>query len=95
MAEIEAFNLVKTFGALRAVDGLSFRVERGETYGLLGPNGAGKTTTMRMLAGLSPITAGTLRLACCSGVAAGALKRTPAGIVDFLVDCMTPTAEAS
>ena len=63
MAEIEAFNLVKTFGALRAVDGLSFRVERGETYGLLGPNGAGKTTTMRMLAGLSPITAGTLRLA--------------------------------
>jgi len=63
VAEIEAFNLVKTFGALRAVDGLSFRVERGETYGLLGPNGAGKTTTMRMLAGLSPITAGTLRLA--------------------------------
>lgn len=63
MAEIEASNLVKTFGDFRAVDGLSFSVERGETYGLLGPNGAGKTTTMRMLAGLSPITGGTLRLA--------------------------------
>ena len=63
MPEIEARNLVKRFGALCAVDGVSFRVEAGETYGLLGPNGAGKTTTMRMLAGLSPITSGTLRLA--------------------------------
>jgi len=63
VAEIEACNLVKCFGGLRAVDGVSFAVEAGETYGLLGPNGAGKTTTMRMLAGLSPITAGTLRVA--------------------------------
>ncbi len=63
MAEIEARNLVKCFGELRAVDGVSFAVTAGETYGLLGPNGAGKTTTMRMLAGLSPITAGSLRVA--------------------------------
>lgn len=63
MAEIEARNLVKCFGSLRAVDGVSFAVEAGETYGLLGPNGAGKTTTMRMLAGLSPITSGNLHLA--------------------------------
>jgi lipooligosaccharide transport system ATP-binding protein len=63
MAEIEARQLVKSFGATRAVDGISFDVEAGETYGLLGPNGAGKTTTMRMLAGLSPITSGTLRVA--------------------------------
>ncbi|MEQ8858063.1 MAG: ABC transporter ATP-binding protein [Pseudomonadales bacterium] len=63
MAEIEARDLVKCFGALRAVDGISFSVQAGETYGLLGPNGAGKTTTMRMLAGLSPITSGSLRLA--------------------------------
>jgi lipooligosaccharide transport system ATP-binding protein len=63
VAEIEARNLVKCFGAFRAVDGVSFAVAPGETYGLLGPNGAGKTTTMRMLAGLSPITSGTLHLA--------------------------------
>jgi lipooligosaccharide transport system ATP-binding protein len=63
MAEIEASGLVKCFGQFRAVDGISFTVAAGETYGLLGPNGAGKTSTMRMLAGLSPITAGSLRVA--------------------------------
>ena len=45
-------NLVKTFGSLRAVDGLSLEVREGEIYGLLGPNGAGKTTTIRILMGL-------------------------------------------
>ena len=44
--------LTKRFGDLRAVDGISFEVRRGELYGLLGPNGAGKTTTMSMLSGL-------------------------------------------
>jgi ABC-2 type transport system ATP-binding protein len=44
--------LVKSYGALRAVDGVSFQVAKGELYGLLGPNGAGKTTTMSMLSGL-------------------------------------------
>jgi ABC-2 type transport system ATP-binding protein len=42
------------------VDGVSFRIERGETYGLLGPNGAGKTTTISMVAGLIPATSGTV-----------------------------------
>ena len=51
-------NLVKTFGAKRAVDGLSFNVERGEVLGFLGPNGAGKSTTMRMITGFMPPTAG-------------------------------------
>lgn len=44
--------LVRRFGDLTAVDGVSFRVAPGETYGLLGPNGAGKTTTISMIAGL-------------------------------------------
>jgi ABC-2 type transport system ATP-binding protein len=49
MIKIE--NLVKTFGAKRAVDGISFTVERGEVVGFLGPNGSGKSTTMRMITG--------------------------------------------
>jgi ABC-2 type transport system ATP-binding protein len=44
--------LVKSYGTLRAVDGVSFTVAKGELYGLLGPNGAGKTTIMSMLSGL-------------------------------------------
>jgi ABC-2 type transport system ATP-binding protein len=44
-------NLVKNFGAKRAVDGISFTVERGEVVGFLGPNGSGKSTTMRMITG--------------------------------------------
>jgi ABC-2 type transport system ATP-binding protein len=44
--------LGKRFGEIRAVDGISFEVRKGELYGLLGPNGAGKTTTMSMLSGL-------------------------------------------
>jgi ABC-2 type transport system ATP-binding protein len=51
-------NLVKTFGAKRAVDGLSFNVERGEVVGFLGPNGSGKSTTMRMVTGYYTPTSG-------------------------------------
>jgi ABC-2 type transport system ATP-binding protein len=56
MIKIE--NLVKAFGAKRAVDGISFNVERGEVLGFLGPNGAGKSTTMRMITGFMPPTEG-------------------------------------
>src|SRR5258706_2463749 len=56
MIKIE--NLVKAFGAKRAVDDVSFSVERGEVLGFLGPNGAGKSTTMRMVTGFMPPTAG-------------------------------------
>jgi len=51
-------NLVKSFGTKRAVDGVSFNVERGEVLGFLGPNGAGKSTTMRMITGFMPPSAG-------------------------------------
>ncbi|TAN54092.1 MAG: ATP-binding cassette domain-containing protein [Betaproteobacteria bacterium] len=51
-------NLVKNFGAKRAVDGISFTVARGEVVGFLGPNGSGKSTTMRMITGFYPPTSG-------------------------------------
>jgi pyoluteorin transport system ATP-binding protein len=60
---VEVRDLVRHFGAFTAVDHVSFEVGRGELFGLLGPNGAGKTTTFRMLCGLMPASAGTLRVA--------------------------------
>ena len=60
---IEVRNLSKSFGAVEAVRGISFRVEAGEIVGFLGPNGAGKTTTMRILAGIFPPTSGEVRIA--------------------------------
>jgi ABC-2 type transport system ATP-binding protein len=56
MIQIE--NLVKLFGPKRAVDGVTFKVERGEVLGFLGPNGAGKSTTMRMITGFIPPSEG-------------------------------------
>lgn len=58
-------NLVKAFGSFSAVDGISFRVRRGEIFGFLGANGAGKTTAMRMLTGLSQPTGGRATVAGC------------------------------
>jgi ABC-2 type transport system ATP-binding protein len=55
-------NLVKAFGAKRAVDGISFNVERGEVVGFLGPNGSGKSTTMRMITGYYAPTSGSVRV---------------------------------
>jgi ABC-2 type transport system ATP-binding protein len=49
MAILEVSHLSKSFGTVKAVDDLSFRVEQGEIFGLLGPNGAGKTTTIRLV----------------------------------------------
>jgi ABC-2 type transport system ATP-binding protein len=55
-------NLTKSFGPKKAVDDLSFSVERGEVLGFLGPNGAGKSTTMRMITGFLPPTAGKISI---------------------------------
>jgi len=59
---IDAVGLVKTFGQLRAVDGIDLEVRQGEIFGVLGPNGAGKTTALKMLATLLPIDAGRARV---------------------------------
>ncbi|MDO8539142.1 MAG: ATP-binding cassette domain-containing protein [Opitutaceae bacterium] len=56
---IEVKGLVKTYGAKRAVDGVSFTVRRGDILGFLGPNGAGKSTTMKMITGFLRPDAGT------------------------------------
>jgi ABC-2 type transport system ATP-binding protein len=59
---LEVVGLVKRYGPLVAVDGVSFSVAAGETVGLLGPNGAGKTTTVAMIAGLVTPDAGEVRI---------------------------------
>jgi ABC-2 type transport system ATP-binding protein len=59
---VEVRELVRRFGAVTAVDGLSFSVRQGELFGLVGPDGAGKTTTLRMLAGVLRPTGGDARL---------------------------------
>ena len=55
-------NLSKTYGPKKALDGVSFEVERGKIYGFIGENGAGKTTAIRAITGLSPIENGTIEL---------------------------------
>ena len=62
MSNIVVENLVKKFGTLTAVDGISFAVEPGEVFGFLGPNGAGKTTTILMLLGLTEPTSGKVQV---------------------------------
>ncbi|MHB8460451.1 MAG: ABC transporter ATP-binding protein [Candidatus Limnocylindrales bacterium] len=61
-AVIRAVEVHKTYGAVHAVDGVSFHVARGEVFGLLGPNGAGKTTTVEMLEGLRRPDSGSLEV---------------------------------
>ncbi len=60
---IEVDQLTKRYGNLKAVDEVSFQVEKGEILGFLGPNGAGKTTTMRILTCFLPASEGTARVA--------------------------------
>ena len=62
-AAIETHDLVKRFGSLVAVAGLSLAIRPGEIFGMLGPNGSGKTTTIRMLCGILAPTSGAARVA--------------------------------
>ena len=59
---LEVDNLSKTYGFLRAVDGVSFSIQKGEILGLLGPNGAGKTTIINMIAGLLEKDGGSIKV---------------------------------
>lgn len=60
---IEVKNLSKQYGAIVALDDISFNAKEGEVLGILGPNGAGKTTTMRILTGFMPPTSGSVKIA--------------------------------
>ena len=59
---VEAESVVKVFGSIKALDGLSFRIKPGEIYGLIGPNGAGKTTALRIVATLILPTSGSAKV---------------------------------
>ncbi|HET6672973.1 MAG TPA: ATP-binding cassette domain-containing protein [Agromyces sp.] len=78
---IVARDLVKRYGDFAAVDGISFEVAPGESFGLLGPNGAGKSTTMRMVGAVSTRTAGDLSILGLDPDAYGPEIRSQLGVV--------------
>jgi branched-chain amino acid transport system ATP-binding protein len=79
-APIEARNLVKVFGGLRAVDDMSITLGQGEMLGVIGPNGAGKTTLFNLLAGSLRPNGGTILVAGRDLTRAGAHRRIGAGV---------------
>ncbi len=60
---LELNDLSKHFGGVRAVDSLDLNIEEGQVFGLIGPNGSGKSTTVNLIAGLLPVTRGSIKLA--------------------------------
>jgi len=78
---IEAQNLIKRYGTIEAVKGISFAIRRGEIFGFLGPNGAGKTTTISMLSCLLEPTAGTAIVAGYDVVKASSEVKRRIGLV--------------
>lgn len=62
MTVIEVENLTKYYGSSKAVDNVSFKVEKGEIFAILGPSGCGKTTTLRLIAGFEPPNGGEIRI---------------------------------
>lgn len=81
---ILARGLLKRFGAFDAVRGIDVDVAPGEFFGFLGPNGAGKSSTMRMIACVSPVTAGTLRIFGLDPARDGPAIRARLGVVPQL-----------
>ena len=81
---IVAENLHKRFGEFTAVDGIDVQVQKGEAFGFLGPNGAGKSSTMRMIACVSPVSAGQLRVFGLDPSTHGAAIRRRIGVVPQL-----------
>ena len=80
-ALVEARALTKRFASFVAVDAVDFAIRPGETFGFLGPNGAGKTSTMRMIACVSPVTDGELRVVGLEPGRDGAEIRARIGVV--------------
>jgi lipooligosaccharide transport system ATP-binding protein len=78
---IRAENIGKKYGDFVAVDGISFEVQRGESFGLLGPNGAGKSTTMKMIAAVSTRTSGNLEVLGMDPNTDGPAIRSQLGVV--------------
>jgi len=78
---VSARGLVKRFGEFVAVDGVDFSIKAGEAFGFLGPNGAGKTSTMRMIACMSPISAGSLEVLGMNPATDGRRIRSRIGLV--------------
>jgi lipooligosaccharide transport system ATP-binding protein len=78
---ITAENLTKKYGDVAAVDGISFSVPAGESFGLLGPNGAGKSTTMKMIGGVTSRTSGGLEIMGLDPDAHGPEVRAHLGVV--------------
>ena len=77
---LEAQGLTKVFGGLRAVDGMSIALKKGEKLGLIGPNGAGKTTLFNLLAGSLRPNGGTISIAGTDVTADGPEKRIARGV---------------
>ncbi len=78
---IRAVNIVKKYDDFVAVNGISFEVARGESFGLLGPNGAGKSTTMKMIAAVSTRTSGDLTVLGLDPNTDGPAIRSQLGVV--------------
>src|SRR5439155_10657146 len=81
MTAISVRDLRKSYGALEAVRGISFEVERGEVFGLLGPNGAGKTTTVEILEGYRRRDGGSVEVLDVDPAGAGGKWREHIGVV--------------
>jgi heme exporter protein A len=91
VAVVEADSIARAFGARRAVDGVSLRVQAGETLALFGPNGAGKTTLLRLLGGLLKPSGGSARVGG-EKVPGGAAVRRQIGLIShrtLLYDALT------